>query len=78
MPQASPTPDGHQRARDSEIRPDVREITAADGFRADIVCGGSPCQDLARGGKQAGLDGDRSSLVFDLIRIGFYFWEKLR
>ena len=58
------------RLETSKIRPDVREITAADGFRADIVCGGSPCQDLARGGKQAGLDGDRSSLVFDLIRIG--------
>ena len=66
------------RLETSKIRPDVREITAADGFRADIVCGGSPCQDLARGGKQAGLDGDRSSLVFDLIRIGFYFWDKLR
>lgn len=35
----------------------------------DIVTGGSPCQDLSVAGKRAGLDGERSGLFMEQIRI---------
>jgi len=35
----------------------------------DIVVFGSPCQDLSVAGKRAGLQGERSGLFFDAIRI---------
>lgn len=35
----------------------------------DIVTGGSPCQDLSIAGARAGLDGARSGLFMDQIRI---------
>lgn len=37
--------------------------------RADIVHGGSPCQDLSVAGKRAGLDGARSGLFWHQCRI---------
>lgn len=33
------------------------------------ICGGFPCQDLSIAGKQAGLDGERSGLWFEMFRI---------
>lgn len=35
----------------------------------DVVVGGSPCQDLSVAGKRRGLDGERSSLFHEQIRI---------
>lgn len=35
----------------------------------DCVIGGSPCQDLSIAGKRAGLDGERSGLFMEQIRI---------
>ena len=35
----------------------------------DLLCGGFPCQDLSPAGKQAGLAGARSGLVFEFLRI---------
>ena len=36
----------------------------------DIICGGSPCQDLSVAGAQKGLkDGERSHLFFEMVRI---------
>lgn len=49
----------------------------------DCVAGGSPCQDLSVAGKRAGLDGERSGLFFQFVRIveevrpGFVFWENV-
>ena len=48
------------------------DITAIDGHNVpivDIITGGSPCQDLSVAGKRAGLEGDRSSLFMEQIRI---------
>ena len=48
------------------------DITKIDGHNVplvDIVCGGSPCQDLSVAGKRAGLDGERSGLFMEQIRI---------
>ncbi|PZT47705.1 hypothetical protein B6S12_07540 [Helicobacter valdiviensis] len=35
----------------------------------DVVCAGFPCQDLSRAGKKAGLEGERSGLFYEAIRI---------
>ena len=58
---------------DVPIYEDIRELTgerlATDGIVADVITGGFPCQDISVAGKQAGLDGDRSSLWTELCRI---------
>jgi DNA (cytosine-5)-methyltransferase 1 len=49
----------------------------------DLVAGGTPCQDLSVAGKRAGLDGARSRLFFEHVRIAveceapFFFWENV-
>jgi len=50
---------------------DGREVVASHG-PVDLVSGGAPCQDLSVAGKRAGLDGSRSVLFYDLVRI----WEE--
>ena len=48
------------------------DITKISGYTApivDCVIGGSPCQDLSVAGKRAGLDGERSGLFTEQIRI---------
>lgn len=35
----------------------------------DVITGGSPCQDLSVAGKRAGLDGERSGLFLEMIRL---------
>ena len=37
---------------------------------ADILLGGWPCQDISIAGDQAGLQGERSRLFYDLLRVG--------
>lgn len=48
---------------------DVCEAGAANLERVDLICGGFPCQDLSYAGKGAGLDGARSGLWFEYLRI---------
>ena len=48
------------------------DITKLNGFDlpiVDCITGGSPCQDLSVAGKRAGLDGERSGLFMEQIRI---------
>ncbi len=48
------------------------DITKIDGRSApivDVIIGGSPCQDLSVAGKRAGLQGERSGLFMEQIRI---------
>ena len=48
----------------------ITDINGAEVTPVDIICGGSPCQDLSVAGKQAGLhDGERSHLFFEMTRI---------
>jgi DNA (cytosine-5)-methyltransferase 1 len=50
----------------------VGDITKLDGHTlppVDIITFGSPCQDLSMAGKRAGLQGERSSLFNEAIRI---------
>ena len=48
---------------------DITKISGYDVPIADCVIGGSPCQDLSVAGKRAGLDGERSGLFMEQIRI---------
>ena len=48
---------------------DVRDVNGADLPPVDLISFGSPCQDLSVAGKRSGLDGDRSGLYFEGIRI---------
>ena len=49
---------------------DVTKINGADIEPVDIITSGSPCQDLSvANGERKGLDGERSGLFFDAIRI---------
>lgn len=48
------------------------DISTLDGSElepVDIISFGSPCQNLSVAGKREGLDGDRSSLFYEAIRI---------
>lgn len=47
-------------------------ISAMDGGRiepVDIITFGSPCQDMSVAGRRDGLDGSRSSLFYEAVRI---------
>lgn len=54
---------------------DVRKVTGDDvraaGFvpQRGIITGGFPCQDLSVAGKRAGLDGERSGLFWEIVRL---------
>lgn len=50
---------------------DGRELVAKHGA-IDLLAGGSPCQDMSVAGKRAGLDGSRSVLFYEQIRL----WEE--
>ncbi len=48
------------------------DITKIDGTKVpivDVICGGSPCQDLSVAGKRIGLSGQRSGLFMEQIRV---------
>ncbi len=48
---------------------DITKLSGSDLPIVDIITGGSPCQDLSVAGKRAGLDGERSGLFMDQVRI---------
>lgn len=48
---------------------DVSALSGANLEPVDIITFGSPCQDLSIAGKRSGLDGSRSGLFFEAIRI---------
>jgi DNA (cytosine-5)-methyltransferase 1 len=49
---------------------DVRDAGRATLPRADLICGGFPCQDISSGNPRgAGLDGDRSGLWWEFERV---------
>lgn len=65
----------------------VRSITDVRGTelpRIDIITFGSPCQDFSLAGKRKGMDGERSSLILEAIRLikeckpDFFIWENVK
>lgn len=48
---------------------DITKINGAEVPIVDVICGGSPCQDLSIAGRREGLAGARSGLFMEQIRI---------
>ena len=48
---------------------DVTALSGAELEPVDIITFGSPCQDMSIAGKRAGLEGSRSNLFYEAIRI---------
>ncbi len=53
---------------------DIRTLSAQrlrqDGVpAADLICGGFPCQDISAAGRGGGLDGSRSGLWHEMLRL---------
>lgn len=48
---------------------DIRHISGAELEPVDVIAFGSPCQDLSIAGQRAGLDGERSGLFREAVRI---------
>ena len=48
---------------------DVSKLNGADLEPVDVITFGSPCQDMSVAGRRAGLDGARSGLFFQAVRI---------
>ena len=59
----------------SKLFNDVKGVTGEQlinaGFDPEngIITGGFPCQDLSVAGKRAGLDGNRSGLFYEIVRL---------
>lgn len=48
---------------------DIRSVRGNEIAPVDIICAGSPCQNLSLAGNRKGLQGNESSLFYDSIRI---------
>jgi DNA (cytosine-5)-methyltransferase 1 len=48
---------------------DIRECGSHNLEAVDVICGGFPCQDISYSGLGAGLEGQRSGLFFEAIRL---------
>lgn len=53
----------------TKIFGDITKVSDADLDHVDIIIGGSPCQDLSVAGKRKGLEGERSGLFHEFIRL---------
>ncbi len=59
-----------RRAPHAEQLDDIHDVRAKDlPLGLDLLSGGFPCQNLSSAGKGAGLNGDRSILWFEMLRI---------
>lgn len=54
---------------DAELFGDVSYVTKQSARAVDVITAGFPCQDLSVAGKRAGLEGTRSSLFWEVVRI---------
>ena len=49
---------------------DIKTFPTKGGdWRVDVLCGGFPCQDISYAGKGAGLEGARSGLWYEFVRV---------
>jgi DNA (cytosine-5)-methyltransferase 1 len=45
------------------------EFSGPDPWKVDLICGGFPCQDISNAGRRAGIDGERSGLWSEYVRV---------
>lgn len=62
----------------------VTDVRGSDLPKINAITFGSPCQDFSIGGRRAGLEGGRSSLISEAIRLinecrpDFFIWENVK
>ena len=70
--------------KDAEYVGSVIDIDGNKLPRIDLITFGSPCQDFSLAGKRKGMEGDRSSLVLEAIRLidecrpSVFIWENVK
>ncbi len=63
---------------------DVRHVRGSELGRIHAITFGSPCQDFSMAGKRRGMEGERSSLITEAIRLidecrpDFFIWENVK
>jgi len=73
-----------QNFKDAEYIGSVSNVRGRDLPKIDIITFGSPCQDFSLAGKRKGMEGDRSSLILEAIRLieecrpRFFIWENVK
>jgi len=73
-----------QQFKNSEYVGSVIDIKGDQLPRIDLITFGSPCQDFSLAGKRKGMDGERSSLILEAIRLigecrpGVFIWENVK
>lgn len=48
---------------------DIHHVDGKQLAPVDVICGGFPCQDISIAGRGKGLDGERSGLVWQMLRV---------
>ena len=62
----------------------VTDVRGGDLPRIDLITFGSPCQDFSLAGKRKGMEGERSSLILEAIRLigecrpRVFIWENVK
>ena len=70
--------------KDSTYVGSVQDVRGADLPKIDLITFGSPCQDFSLAGKRKGMEGDRSSLILEAIRLicecrpRVFIWENVK
>jgi DNA (cytosine-5)-methyltransferase 1 len=70
--------------KDSTYVGSVTDVRGANLPRIDLITFGSPCQDFSLAGKRAGMEGQRSSLILEAIRLihecrpRVFVWENVK
>ncbi|MEG2775435.1 MAG: DNA (cytosine-5-)-methyltransferase, partial [Acetivibrio sp.] len=70
--------------QNAEYIGDIKSIQSRDFGAIDIITFGSPCQDFSLAGKRKGLEGERSSLIGEAIRLisdirpSVFIWENVK
>jgi DNA (cytosine-5)-methyltransferase 1 len=70
--------------KNSEYVGSVTDVRGNSITKPDIITFGSPCQDFSLAGKRAGMEGSRSSLIMEAIRLisetkpSVFIWENVK
>ena len=73
-----------QQFKDSTYVGSVTDVRGGDLPTIDLITFGSPCQDFSLAGKRKGMEGERSSLILEAIRLikecrpRAFVWENVK
>ena len=64
-----PSAVSHHHFPETKQYGDIKEIHGNSIEPVDVLCAGTPCQNLSQAGNHKGLNGEKSSLFYEAIRI---------